>query len=337
MDAILQSLRQKAGIHFMGVDARLQTPEMALDAQSPLVTTSNAGIFALLSTYIDPAMIRVLVAPMRAAEIAGREVQKGDWLTDTAAFPVIESTGETSSYGDYNNNGVSGANFDFPQRQSYHYQVITQYGEREIERAGLNKVDYVNEINMASILTLNKFQNKSYFFGIAGLQLYGLLNDPQLPAAIPPTTETGGFITWVQKDALGVLADVAALFTQLQLQSNGNVELDTPMTLSMSPVSEAVGLTKTNNFNVNVFDLIKKNYPNMMVKTAPEYATAAGQLVQLKADELEGQRTVDCAFTEKLRAHPIVIDSSSFRQKKSQGTFGAIYYRPFLVTQMIGV
>lgn len=323
----------------MGVDAKLQTPEfrMALDAQSPLVTTSNTGIFALLSTYIDPAMIRVLVAPMRAAEIAGREIQKGNWLTDTAAFPVIESTGETSSYGDYNNNGVSGANFDFPQRQSYHYQVITQYGEREIERAGLARVDYINEINMASILTLNKFQNKSYFFGVVGLQLYGLLNDPQLPAAIPPTTETGGLITWPNKDALGVLADIAALFTQLQTQANGNVELDTRMTLAMSPVSEAVGLTKTNNFNVNVADLIKKNYPNMTVKTAPEYATAAGQLVQLIAEEIDGQRTVDCAFTEKLRAHPMKVELSSFQQKKSQGTFGAIYFRPLMVAQMIGV
>lgn len=327
----------------MGVTPDFQIPEAAMstllaqDAQPALITTSNAGIPAFLSTYIDPKMIDVLVAPMKAAEIAGEEIKKGDWTTDTAMFPVIESTGEVSSYGDYSNNGVAGANFDFPQRQSYHYQVVTQWGERELERAALAKVDWANRLNIASVLTLNKYQNKTYFFGVAGLQNYGLLNDPGLIAPIAPTVETGGFVLWSAKDALGVLADIAAMFTQLQTQANGLVDLTTKMTLAMSPTAEAIGLTKTNNFNVNVADLIKKNYPNITVKTAPEYATASGQLVQLIADEIEGQRTLSVAFTEKLRAHPIKIELSSFMQKKSQGTFGAIIYRPLFVVQMLGV
>ena len=72
---------------------------------------------------------------MKAAEIFG-EVKKGDWTTETAMFMLVEPTGEVSSYGDYNNNGVSGANVNFPQRQSYHYQVFTRWGEREVARAG---------------------------------------------------------------------------------------------------------------------------------------------------------------------------------------------------------
>lgn len=341
MDPILQTLREQAGIIFMDApNATLQTPEwrgrIAMDAQSPLVTSSNSGILALLTTQIDPKVIEVLVAPMKAAEIVGEEVKKGDWLMDTTVFPVIESVGEVSSYGDYSENGTSGANSNFIQRQSYHYQTITQYGERELERVALAKIDWVNRLNMSSVLNLNKFQNKSYFFGVTGLQLLGLLNDPALPAPIAPTTETGGLITWAQKDALGVLADVQALYTQLQVQANGLVDLDTKMTLAMSPTSE-VALTKTTQFNVNVQDLLKKNFPNLTVKTAPEYATASGQLLQLIADEIEGQRTAACAFTEKLRAHPIVIAMSSFRQKKSQGTWGTIIYRPFLIAQMLGV
>lgn len=342
MDPILQALAEQAGIHFTGARG-LQSPDavrnfnMAMDAQPALITTPNAGIPSWLSTWIDPKSIDVLVTPMKAAEIAGEEIQKGDWTTDTAMFQVIESTGEVSSYGDHSNNGVAGVNVNFPQRQSYHYQVMTQWGERELAKAGLAKIDLANRINMASLLTLNKYQNKTYFFGVAGLENYGLLNDPLLIAPVAPTTETGDLITWSQKDALGVLADIALLFTNLQIQADGLVELDTPMTLAMSPTSEAAGLTKTNNFNVNVADLIKKNYPNMKVKTAPEYGTSAGQLVQLIADEIEGQRTVSTAFTEKLRTHPMIIESSSFKQKKSQGTWGAIIYRPSFVTQMLGV
>ena len=352
MDPILQAIANAWGVHLMGVpNAGLQAADtsgraLAMDAQPALVTTSNSGIPAFLSTYIDPKLIEILVAPMKAAEIVGEEIKKGDWTTETAMFPVVESTGETSSYGDYAESGRAGANVNFPQRQSYHYQVITQWGERELEKASLARIDWANRVNIASVLTLNKYQNKTYFFGVAGLQNYGLLNDPNLPASISPTTKydnaTGSgtvsapYTAWANASALDVLADVQALFTQLQTQANGLVELDTKMTLAMSPLSE-VALTKTTIYNVNVADLLKKNFPNLTVKTAPEYATTAGNLVQLIADEIEGQRTVSVAFTEKLRAHPIVVKLSSFMQKKSQGTWGAIVFRPFLVASMIGV
>ena len=348
MDPILVAAAQRWGIHFEGApNARFQSPEMAhdsrlaQDAQPSLVTQSNSGILALLTTYIDPKVIEILVSPMKAAEIVGEEIKKGDWLMDTAYFPVVESTGETSSYGDYSENGRAGANTNDVPRQSYHYQVITEYGERELERQGLNKMDWANRLNIASVLTLNKFQNKSYFFGIAGLQNYGLLNDPNLPASITPGVKAAGGTQWLLNNkpnatALEVIADIQSLYAQLQTQANGLVELDTKMTLAMSPVSE-VALTFTTQYNVNVSDILKKNFPNMTIKTAPEYATASGNLVQLFVDELEGQRTVSVAFTEKLRAHPMVVKESSFRQKKSQGTWGAIVFRPILIASLLGV
>jgi hypothetical protein len=59
--------------------------------------------------------------------------------------------------------------------------------------------------------------------------------------------------------------------------------------------------------------------------------------VQLIADEMQGQRTATTAFTEKLRAHPIKIELSSFKQKTSQGTWGTLLFRPFLIAQLLGV
>ena len=346
MNPILQALMERAGVHFMGAPSvdfqaegahlRMAHDGFACDAQPALVTTSNSGIPAFLSTFIDPKLIDVLVSPMKAAEIVGDEVKKGDWTTETTMFPIIESTGVTSAYGDYSESGNAGVNSNFPQRQSFHYQVMTQWGERELERAGLARIDWANRTNIASVLTLNKYQNKTYFFGVSGLQNYGLLNDPSLSAAISPTTKTAGGTSWANATALEVLADIQKLYKQLQSQANGLVELDTRMTLAMSPLSE-VALTKTTEFNVNVSDILKKNFPNLTVKTAPEYTTDSGELVQLIADEIEGQRTASCGFTEKMRAHPIVVQSSSFKQKKSQGTWGTVIFRPFLIAQMLGV
>jgi len=112
--------------------------------------------------------------------------------------------------------------------------------------------------------------------------------------------------------------------------------MSTPMTLAMSPTAQA-NLAKTTDFNVNVPDQIKKNYPNLEIVVAPEYSTASGELVQLIVKDMDGQSTVNVAFTEKLRAHPIVGDMSNFKQKKSQGTWGAIIFLPFLISQMLGV
>ncbi|CAE6857195.1 hypothetical protein R75461_07778 [Paraburkholderia nemoris] len=317
---------------------------LAMDAQPPLVTTSNAGIPAWLANYIDPDFVQILVTPSKAAQILG-EAKKGDWTTLTATFPVIESTGEVSSYGDYNENGSVSANADFPQRQSYHYQTMTQWGERQLEMSALAKIDYVARVNIASAIVLDKFQNNTYFFGVAGLQNYGLLNDPRLSPSLAPGVKAfnaGASGPWITNGAVTATAneiytDIQTLFNELVLQSGGLIEMDTKMTLAMAP-SSSVALTTTNTYNVNVTDMLKKNFPAMRVDTAVQYQNAAGgNLVQLIADAVEGQKTGYCAFTEKLRAHGIVRETSSFKQKKSQGSWGSVIFQPFAIASMLGV
>lgn len=358
MDPILQALFERAGIAFDGFNPRM-LPDgkgyrdivglaqdgglMAMDAAYPLVTSANSGIPAMLSTYIDPKMIEVLVAPMKAAEAAGSEVKKGDWTTRTAMFPVIESTGEVTSYGDFNNSGSSGGNFQFPQRQSYHFQTITQWGERELADAGLAKVDWAARQNISSALALNKYQNKTYLFGVSGLQNYGMLNDPSLPADVTPNTKTAGGTQWILSTGqinatnLEILADVQKLFFTLQARVQGLVDVNTPMTLIMSPQT-SVAMTVANGTvtTVTAWDLIQKAFPNLVVKTVPEYATGSGQKIQLVVNEYEGQPTWSCAFTEKMRAHPVILELSAFKQKKSAGTWGTIIFRPMFVQGGLG-
>lgn len=307
---------------------------LAMDAAGPLVTVSNSGIPSYLLNYIDPELTRVLTTPMQGAVILG-ESKKGDWTTLTATFPVVESTGEVSSYGDFNNNGRAGANTNFPQRQSYHYQTMTEWGERELDMAGQAKINWASELNIASALVLNKFQDNSYFFGIAGLQNYGLLNDPNLSAPVAPIS-VGGVTLWSGKDGQAVYDDIVKTYGQLVTQTRGLVTRRDKLKLCMSPEIE-VNLTKTNQYNVNVSDMLAKNFPNLTVETAVQYATGSGQLVQLIADSIEGQNVGTAAFTEKMRAHAIVRDTSSFKQKKSQGTWGAVIKVPMAIASMIGV
>ena len=330
MNQTFNQLERDAGIVFMGGGKKLMDDKvaaaLAMDAQPGLTTVGNSGIPAWMLNYVDPQLIEIILQPTKAAEVFG-EMKKGDWTTETATFMTVEPTGEVSSYGDYNNNGVSGVNVNFPQRQSHHYQVFTRWGEREVARAGEAKIDYVARVNEASVNALNRFQNKTYLFGVKGLQNYGVLNDPSLPAT------TTAAKTWANSTGEEVYESIRKLFQTLLKQTGGKIDMNTPLLLVCSPTA-SVDLTKTNQYNVNVIDQLKKNFPNLRVETIPEYSATSGETVQLIVEELDGQRTLDCAFTEKMRAHNMVLEASSIKQKKSQGTWGTIIYRPFCIATM---
>lgn len=325
---------------FLAQDAWRENFELAYDAQPALVTTPNAAIPAFLANVVDPQMVRVIVAPMRAEQIFG-STKKGDWTTLTAQFPVAEATGEVSSYGDWNKNGSSGANFNWVPRQSYHFQTITQYGERELDMYGLAGINYKSELDVSSALVINKFHNRMAFYGVAGLQNYGALNDPNLLPNIIPNTKAAGGTAWTNATADEIYSDVLKLFGQLQTQMGGNIDfseggIDETIVLAMSP-ERAVLLQRTNTFGINVQDLLQKNFKNLTIRTAPEYNTAGGQLMQMLLPNYEGVDSAFAGFTEKLRAHAVIQDLSGFQQKKSAGGWGTIIRRPIAIAGEIGI
>lgn len=323
---------------------------LAMDAQPTLSTDPSSGIPSILTTVIDPQVIRIVFTPLQFAKIL-TERKAGDWLEETRIFPVVEETGEVSSYGDFNNNGRAGVNLNFPNFQSYLFQTFIRYGERELERAGLAKINYVSELGVSAADLLNRYQNLSYAFGVAGLQNYGIINNPFLSAYVTPALKAAGGTTWFSGNAPNATAnevynDILALVEKLISQTNGTVELDDPMTLAMSP-SSALALRFANSFGVYVRDLLKEGFPNMKVVTAPQYGqqtatnpqgySAAGNAMQLIVTEIQGQKVAYAAFNEKLRAHKIIAEPSAWQQKETSGTWGTILRMPLGVTGMLGI
>jgi len=351
------ALLAEQGAHFFGAeqvyieDAWKSNFELAMDAQPQLTTDPNSGIPQWLTTFIDPTIINVLFSPLKAAKIFG-EVKKGDWLMQTALFPIVEYTGEVSSYGDFNENGRTGLNTDFPNRQSYLYQIIKEYGELEMERAGLARIAWAAELDKAAINILNRFQNNTYFFGVQGLQNYGGLNDPNLTASLTPAAKAAGGTTWFvngnpNATANEVYNDILSIYEQLVVQAGGVVELDMEQTmvLAMSPAVQ-VALDFINTYGISTRDMLRKSFPNMRMETAVQYGVqsasntpgiASGNLVQLIAENAGGQDTAFCAFNEKLRTHKIVIALSSYKQKATQGTWGTVIRQPYAIASMLGV
>jgi len=338
---LIQELDQTKGIRFAPELGEMFFPEpnlpthnwaMAMDAQPQLVTVTNGGIPAFLATYLDPKVIAILVSPLKAAIIAG-EAGKGDWLSEVEMFLTAEATGETASYGDFSSNGMSNVNVNFPQRQNYLFQAFMQYGQRELGMAGKAKLDWATQQQQANALTLMKALNFLYFYGVGGLQNYGLINDPNLGPSLTPTFS---WLTSASATANTIYQDVVRMFQLLVSQANGTVDEDTPLVLAMSP-QQKVALKLITQYNTNSVEvLLRENFPNIRIETAVQYSTASGQLVQLFAEQVEGQRTVECHYSSKLMAHMMVADTSSWKQKRSSGGWGTVWYRPFLCVSMLG-
>jgi Uncharacterized protein conserved in bacteria (DUF2184) len=312
----------------------------AMDApnygQQGPITQPDAGIPAFLTTLVDPKLIEVLLTPLMSEEIYG-VTKKGDWTSQTDMFGMIELTGETSIYGDYNNDGMSNANVNWPQRQAILVQTHTRWGDLELDRMALARVDWAARLNISSANTLTRFMNLVNFFGFAGLQNFGGLNDPSLSAALTPALKAAGGTSWQNALPTEILADVQAMFAQLQTQSPGNTTRATRMKLAIDPTSD-IYMANTNAYGMTAAEMIKKAFPGITVKTAPEYLSGTTYSAQLIVDEwFDGQRTCETAFTEKMRAHRIIPASSSFSQKKTSGGWGTIIYRPIGVSSMSGI
>ena len=324
MNRDILELNQKLGTDFPA------NAKMAMDADyigGAAQTATNGGILAALTTVVTPNFIEALVAPMKMAQIFD-ERQFGDRVTSSVNIPVIELNGETSAYGDFNDNGVSDSNVNWVARQPFEYQTHIKIGIKEVEVAGAAKYDLVGAKTRSSILQLNKFQNQTYLYGVSGLQNYGVLNSPDL---LPDVVGTN----WATLDSLALYNEVLKIYTKLVAQGNGLVEKNDPMLFIMSP-SMAARLLASNQYGLNAMKYIEDNLPNLRIETVPEYSTPAGEKVQLILESYLGQKTVDLAFTSKLLTGSVEVKTTGWLQKRMQSSLGAIVYYPQFVAGYLG-
>ena len=294
----------------------------------------NTTVPAYMNMYANPRVIEVLTAKRNYRAIAP-EVKNGDWTTAFTQFRALEFTGETTPYQYYDTNGQANVNTNFPTRKQYRFQTTLRVGDLEQDMNADAKIDLFAEKQKSAALLLEIAFNKYAFYGVSGVGIYGLLNDPNLNADETPTTGVGGN-TWALKTADEIMADFAKMFSKLYERSNGWIDDSTATKLVIAP-SCLAELNKVNTFGISVKKMLADTYPNMTIVSAPEMATGNGNLAMILAEEIEGQPVVEFGYTEKYKAHRIIPESSSMHQKISAGTYGAIVYYPFAIVTMLGV
>lgn len=315
----------------MANDADIE--RLAYDAA--MVTKPNSsGVPVEFTSYLDPRVIEILTGPRNSREIFA-EVKKGDWTTSYARFEVDQITGAVEAYTDYGNAGMADVNPTYPVRQQYVFQTNIRYGDRELDYAAKARLQLAARKQRAAATTIDIAQNKYNLLGVKNMEIYGLLNEPNRPAAITPGTGEGGN-TWEVKTTKEIYADYLLLFQNLAKNSLGHIRNDSDLILVTSP-SAAVELGKATDFNVSVMDMIKRYTPNIKFAQLPELENFTSSTVLLICRSINGEPTGEFGFSEKMRAMRLVPETSSFKQKFVGTSYGCILYRPFAVATMTGV
>lgn len=327
------------------------TLQMAMDALPALTTEPNAGVPMMFTNIVDPRTYQILFAPMKVAEIFGGDEQRGSWEDISAMFPTSEYIGEVTSYDDYQKTGIAGVNLNWPQRENYLWQAMITYGDLEVARAARANVNIVAEKQNSAAFRLAKFGNGVYAFGVQGLQNYGSTNDPGLSASLTPAVKAYGGTAWtvggvIRATANEIFTDIQSVVGQVIVQGDGQIMTGSRMVLAL-PASVSNALTASNSYGVTVRQLIKENYPNMeLVEGVQEYSAtsaqnplgiAAGNLIQIVVPEVATQRSATSFYSDKMRTHRLIAQTSSYEQKRTSGAWGTVIRQPFAIASMVGV
>lgn len=322
------------GSPIRGILANDSIDQLANDAA--MVTAANSGVPVEFTSYIDPMVIPILTATRGAREIFG-EAKKGDWTTSYARFQTSEITGEVEAYTDYGQGGASDVNPTFPVRTQYIYQTNIRYGDREVDVASRARLQLAADKQRAAATVIDIASNKFALYGVAGLEIYGLLNDPNLPADVTTLPNADSKTLWADKSTKEIYEDVLYLFGKMADRGAGHIDANTELVLATSPATQ-VQLGKATDFNISARQMLETYFPRIRFVAMPELATAtSGTSILLVAPTIEGLPTAQIGFSEKFRAMRLIPESSSFHQKFVGSSYGTIIYRPFAIGKMTGV
>lgn len=322
------------GSPIRGILANDSIDQLANDAA--MVTAANSGVPVEFTSYIDPMVIPILTATRGAREIFG-EAKKGDWTTSYARFQTSEITGEVEAYTDYGQGGASDVNPTFPVRTQYIYQTNIRYGDREVDVASRARLQLAADKQRAAATVIDIASNKFALYGVAGLEIYGLLNDPNLPSDVAPLPNADEKTLWSEKSTKEIYEDVLYLFGKMADRGAGHIDANTELVLATSPATQ-VQLGKATDFNISARQMLETYFPRIRFVALPELSTAtSGTSILLVAPTIEGLPTAQIGFSEKFRAMRLIPESSSFHQKFVGSSYGTIIYRPFAIGRMTGV
>jgi hypothetical protein len=321
--------RDRSNLHALVQDAALQT-------------APSSSVPAELRLYLAAEVVDVLTAPRTATELLKETRPAGlDETTSYIKYRIAEAVGRAVPYSDYGEHGTADVNSEYRHVEQHVFQTTVTYGHMETAVANLARINLVAEKQAAAARVLAIESNRVYMYGVEGRAIYGILNDPNLPAAVTPIAapRAGGAdaVGWRGKTTEEIYNDVRKLFGQLTGATAGLVNQKSELVLAVSP-EMSVSLGTANQYNISPQDMLNKYFSSLRVVVVPELTGSGGEeRIFLFTPVLEGQSAGDLVYGQKFKALQVIPQVSSYKQKVYASSCGAVIRYPMAFAIMTGL
>lgn len=315
---------------------------MAFDAAplSPLGTASIPAPNQELQTWL-PGFVAAATAPMKIDEILGLTAA-GNWADHEVVQKTLEHVGEAKEYGDNANTHLASWNVNYVRRGVVRFEDGFRVGKLEEARSAAIDVNSASEKRAAAVMSLNLKRNDVGFNGwnsTNGTNVYGLLNDPSLPAY-----ETAA-ATWAASSAEVIYEQVKTALSRLRTISKDMID-PTSHSITLACATAVVDqLNKTNTYGITVYDLLAKNYPQLRIVSAPQFDAADGgdNVAYFIADTVvdgvstDGNQAIVQIVPSRYQVLGSTITAKGYEEAATNATAGVMVKRPYAVQRLSGI
>ena len=265
----------------------------AFDSAISQMGVSNGALGSDFLTEYLAGTVRVGTTVRVLDEILGIATA-GNWHDEEIALRVSQPVGKAELYGDLTNIPFSSYVPSVEKRNIVRFEqgfMVTKLESARQDAYGFNEME---EKRISAVESLEIMREEVGYRGFAstGARIYGLLNDPSLPAYKTNLSD------WLDPDTTfaQILADIEGLFSDIEIRSGGRAKESDDMTLTI-PTGYRVALSKTNpdNQNETVRSRLNSEFPNMRVISSAEFkgANAGDDAVYLIVDKTENDGSTD--------------------------------------------
>lgn len=235
--------------------------------------TSNGHINGyMLETWL-PGTLRVATQIRNIDEITGITTI-GRWEDEKISIRIAEPVAKAELYGDFSNIPLADYRSDIETRGVVRFEQGFQVGKLEDARQSAAGYQAAEEKRRAVSESLDIGRNHVGFYGFnsANANVYGLLNDPNLPAYISAAT------AWKSATYEQLVSEFNAMLTQLETQMGGKIPDGARLVLVLPTGYRSIFSVAQVNTGRTFREWLNDEVPNLRIVSTPEFLGANGGL-----------------------------------------------------------
>lgn len=235
--------------------------------------TANGHINGhMLETWL-PGTLRVATQIRNIDEIVGITTI-GRWEDEKISMRIAEPVAKAELYGDFSNIPLADYRSDVESRGVVRFEQGFMVGKLEDARQSAAGYQAADEKRRATTEALDSGRNQVGFYGFnsPNTNVYGLQNDPNLPAYI------SAVVPWLTATYVQLTTEFTAMLTQLEKQMGGKIPDNAKLVFVLPTGYRSIFSTAHPTTGKTFREWLNDEVPNLRIVSTPEFNKANGGL-----------------------------------------------------------